>query len=161
MCDKTISESPKALAARIAELEKKLSVLSATGTVPQTQTSSFNNASSAKEDIPRSEAEELFVQPIAETQSERIPFPNISDVYEFLTDNPSLLSFLQKAKIYLQGDAVVIASDKFTIEMIKIESGESLNNSFISATGKSVNIIFEEQTIEETNINQVSFMDEL
>ncbi len=160
MCDKTISDSPKALAARISELEKKLSVLSATGTVSLQQSEETNNTPLVFEETTQNQSNEP-INTIDNKEFDRVPFPNISEVYEFLSDNPSLLSFLQKAKIYLQGDDVVVVSDKFTIDMIKLESGTSLNNAFISAIGKPVNIIFEEAKTEDTNTNQVSFMDEL
>ena len=154
MCDKTVSDSPKALAARISELEKRLAVLSATGL-----NKNFIETESIVEtpEIIKSE-ENVATKDISH---ERIPFPNISEIYEFISDNPSLLSFLKKSKVYLQGDVVIIASEQFTIDMIKIESGNMLNDAFVSTLGKSVNITFEEAKQETKNESQVSFMDEL
>ncbi len=157
MCDKSISDSPKALAARISELEKKISVLSATGSLPQEQ----KTVDLQTNITPKSETVVTEESHILTVNEDRIPFANISDVYEFLLDAPALLSFLKQAKVYLQGDDIIIAADKFVLDMIKIESGETLSNAFASVMGRIVNMVFEEAKNEPVNKDQVSFMDEL
>lgn len=154
MCDRSISDSPKALSARISELEKKLSVLAATGIVPAADTQkSFNNV---KEEIAAQDYQTVSI-PV----SERIPFPDISEVYEFLSDNPALTAFLKQAKIFLENETVVIAAEKFVLDMIQIEGGSVLVNAFISVSGKPIKIIFEETAIIQETPKQVSLIDEL
>ena len=158
MCDKSISDSPKALAARISELEKRITLLTATGFVHVTDENKVENNVPKIEKCEEKESVTSDIKP--ETQT-AIPFPNISEVYDFISNNPSLLSFLNQSKIYLRGDDVIIAADKFTLDMIKIESGDSLKGAFVSALGKNVNLIFEEAKNDTKDENQVSFMDEL
>lgn len=156
MCDKTISDSPKALAARISELEKKFSVLSAAGITNQTfSVDEPLMVVKDKDDVITNKLDE------ASSSIERLPFPNISDVYDFLSENPSLTSFLKQSKVYLQNDDVIIASKEFILQMIEIEGGALLRNAFVSVLGRMVNVVFE-KIISDTPINeQVSFMDEL
>ncbi len=155
MCDRSISDSPKALAARISELEKKLSVLSATGFTPTTASEPINtkptNETKAFEEIPVN----------SEPLSERIPFPNISEVFEFLSNNPALTAFLSKAKIFLENDKAVITADRFVLDMIQMEGGNALNDAFASVLGRRVTVVFEESSGASEDTAQVSLIDEL
>lgn len=157
MCDKTVSDSPKALAARISELEKKISVLSATGGyVPTVEP----EAKPAKP-VPVNNATEPQKANPPKNESERIPFPNISDVYEFLSSDPSTLTFLQQSKVYLEGENVIIVAEEFAVQMLKTNGGQSLIDAFVSVLGKRVNLIYEYATKQDVNSSQVSFLDEL
>ena len=156
MCDRSISDSPKALAARISELEKKLSVLSATGVKPTVTAQSSIIPDKADDDTHTSVPER------AENKSvERIPFPNVSEVFEFLSDNPALLAFISKAKIYLENDCAVIVAERFILDMIQMEAGTSLDDAFASVSGKRLSIKYEESSGEARDTAQVSFIDEL
>ncbi len=156
MCDKTVSDSPKALVARISELEKKISVLSATG--------GFYAKAPTSEPIEKPSKSETIEKESAknpDSDSERIPFPNISDVYEFLSSNPLLLPFVQQSQIYLQGDNVTVCAEDLAIQMFESDGGMSLNDAFVSVLGKKINIIYEKYTKQDVNSGQVSFLDEL
>jgi DNA polymerase-3 subunit gamma/tau len=154
MCDKSLSDSPKALAARISELEKKLSVLAVTGIAPQETKLTEEIKDEAAEVIDNN----LDVQSAA---SEREEFSNISDVYEFLSNNPSQLSFLTQTKVYFDGTKVIISGQKFVLDMIQIEGVDNLSNAFTSVLGRKAEIIFEESEKEKANTDQVSFIDDL
>lgn len=154
MCDKTVSDSPKALAARIAELEKKIAVLSVTG-IP-----------SINEPIP------IIVEPennkviettetVSNNEIQRVPFQNISEVYEFLSDNQGLLAFLKQANVFIESNNIIITADRFILDMIQMDAGDSLKNAFSSVAGMVVNIKYEEAQKENDHQNQISFIDEL
>ncbi len=154
MCDKTISDSPKALSARISELEKKLSVLAATGVMPK----------SNKHDDIHNNTETVPAKPIeSETnvKNERKEFANISDVYEFLSNKPSLSSFLSQTKVSSEGNKIIISGTRFALDMIKIEGEEALSNAFASVLGHSVEIIYEECDEKQQTPKQFSLIDEL
>lgn len=154
MCDRTISDSPKALAARISELEKKLSVIMATGALP-----------SAATELPQqtkvSPSPDVKPDTASRTISERTPFANLSELLEFLSNNPALTAFLEKAKIYLEEDTAVIVSDRFILDMIQMEAGNSLNDAFASVLGRKIKVVFEEADSTPNNDDQVSLIDEL
>ena len=154
MCDKSFSDSPKALAARVSELEKKLSVLAATGIVPQNTT--------ATEEIKKASTPvtENTIE-VSNESVERSEFTNISDVYDFLSNNPSQLSFLTQTKIYSEGDKIIISGLKFALDMIQIEGVDNLSNAFASVLGRRVEIAFEEANNAKENTDQVSFINEL
>ncbi len=154
MCDKSLSDSPKALAARVSELEKKLSVLAATGIVPQNTT--------ATEEIKKAPTQvtENTLE-VSNESGERSEFANISDVYDFLSSNPQLLSFLIQTKVYYDGNRIIVSGEKFAIDMIHFEGVDNLSNAFASVLGRKVEIVFEEvENIKENN-NQISFINEL
>jgi hypothetical protein len=154
MCDKSLSDSPKALAARVSELEKKLSVLAATGIVPQNTT--------ATEEIKKASTPvtENTIE-VSNESVERSEFANISDVYDFLSNNPSQLSFLTQTKVYSEGDKIIISGLKFALDMIQIEGVDNLSNAFASVLGRRVEIAFEEANNAKENTDQVSFINEL
>lgn len=154
MCDKSLSDSPKALAARISELEKKLSVLAVTGVVPQ-ESKSMNEI----QDIPLPVFEHNVE--IEQTVNSREEFLNISDVYDFLSNNPSQLSFLTQTKVYFDGKTIYICGQRFVLDMIQIEGVDNLSNAFASVIGRKVEIVFEEAENAKENKDQVSFIDEL
>ncbi len=153
MCDRSISDSPKALAARISELEKKLSVLSATGVaVVEKAEPVFTEKNNDEAIVPQSKEEHSV---------ERIPFPNVSEVFEFLSNNPALTAFLSKAKIFIEDDTVIVTADRFVLDIIQMEGGNSLNDAFASVAGRRVKVVFEESDEAPDDSSQVSFIDEL
>ena len=159
MCDRSISDSPKALAARISELEKKLSVIAATGIVPANERQMVSDAAvEAKIDKVEinysSEESSAFVK-------ERSMFAEISEVYEFLSNNQALCSFLRRAIVYIDGNMVYIVAEKFVIDMIKLENNGALDDAFTSVSGKLIKIVYEEAEPKSDDKKQVSFIDEL
>lgn len=158
MCDRSVSESPKALAARISELEKKLAVLMASGSMTVVPISE----SKAHEAGSETEAASLIQNDYnKEPVNERYPFNDISEVYGFLSDNPALSAFLQQAKVYTDGDNIYICAEKFALEMIKMEGERPIEEAFASVTGKFSKIIYEEIATAKEPSNQISFIDEL
>lgn len=158
MCDRSVSESPKALAARISELEKKLAVLMASG-APAVAPTSANKASESDN---TAETETPVQKNDVQTQAnDRIPFAEIAEVYEFLSGNPALSAFLQQSKVYTDGENIYICAEKFTLDMIKMEGERPVEEAFASVTGKFSRIIFEEISASKDASNQISFIDEL
>ncbi len=153
MCDRSISDSPKALAARISELEKRLSVISAMGIQP---TSIVEPIVTVVEKEP--EIEEKAIN----DSTNRIPFSEISDVYDFVSDDPSLSAFLKKANVYREGTDIVISGDKITINMINTKSNErTIIEAFASVIGKVVPIRYEIANTPKTENVKKSLIDEL
>lgn len=158
MCDRSVSESPKALAARISELEKKLSVLIASGAsafIPQTDARIEPPAVSSEVKAP--EAKTV----IENRPNEKQLFADIAEVYDFLSNNPALVAFLQQAKVYTDGDGIYICADPFTLEMIKMEGERPIEEAFASVMGRFPKIYFEEAVAEKAPSDQISFIDEL
>ncbi len=151
LCDRAVSDSPKALAARVSELEKKLSILAATGVVPREQNT--NPIFEAKQ--PEKVSEEPSVEP---QKPVRVPFREIADVYEFLS-NPYLESFLKLTKVYKSGADIYICGDTYQINIIKQNDIKVLSDAFAAVIGKVVNINFEE--VDNNDEQQISFIDEL
>lgn len=154
MCDKSLSDSPKALAARVSELEKKLSVLAVTGVVP------------IESNAQHETVEAIAVSPTpatvpAEIANEREKLTNISDVYDFLSNNPSQVSFLKQTNVYSEGDKIIVSGQKFALDMIQIEGVDNLSNAFASVLGRKIEIVFEEAQNAKEDPAQVSFINDL
>jgi hypothetical protein len=155
MCDRSISDSPKALAARIAELEKKIALLSATGVTMREQAVLTQESTDAN--VNETKTEEKVT---AETIQQRVPFREISDVYDYLSNDMSLLSFLKLTKVYRNGDDIFICGDKNQLNIIQQFNLQSVKDAFTSVVGKIVNVNFEEADIKD-DPQQLSFIDEL
>jgi DNA polymerase-3 subunit gamma/tau len=153
MCDRSISDSPKALAARISELEKKIALLSVSGVAPAKITQNTTIVSEAH----------IEAEPIVEipSSSERKPFDEISDVYEYLSNNPSLYGFLLQTKTYIENDTVYITGARFALDMIQLEGGDTVINAFTSVIGKTVTVVYEETSESKEDHKQISLIDEL
>jgi len=160
MCDRSISDSPKALTARIADLEKKLSILSATGiqrqdTEPQpvfVQTSTVSPQAQGSDEKPseHSKAESM------------IEFDRMFEVFEFLSDQSSLCAFLKLIKVYINGNEILLCGSSFNIDMIQSQDANKiLVDAFSSVIGKLVTIKFINSENTDTDTNQVSLIDEL
>jgi len=153
MCDRTVSDSPKALAARITDLEKRIAVLSATGYTPES-TISDTSETVIKEDP----AKALNVT----IKSERMLFSQISDVYDYLSDKSYLCGFLKQATVYIEDDIITISATSFVIDMIKAENADrTIIEAFASVIGRFPTIQYEEAVAEEKNDGQISLIDEL
>lgn len=152
MCDKSISDSPKALAARISDLEKKIAVLSVSG-VPSQLT--VQTKSSVTEEEPYAEVEAKKVT------YGRVPFAEISEVYDFLSDDPALSAFLKQTNVYFDDSVIYICGEGFVLQMIQMENSTALSDAFSSVIGKHVKIVFEENTDKPTKNGQQSLIDEL
>ena len=157
MCDTSLSDSPKALAARIAELEKKIAVLSVVGVRDGNESAPLNTASAP-------DIEESSIPAAAEPEPEKCrqtDFTRLSEVYEFLTDKPSLCAYLAKTSITSDGKSVIIRGDRFILDMIAMDSDENLlSNAFSAAAGTKLNVVLKESDLQESN-GQQSLIDEL
>lgn len=150
MCDRSVSDSPKALAARIADLEKKLSVLAVTGVV----------TNEVPEPVQKPKQEEAPVKSAPAKSAERLPFRGMADVYEFLSDAHSLCAFLKQADVYLEDSKIIICGPKLTLDIIRSDDSVLLKNAFSTAVGKVVQIEFVEADAEAMQ-QQVSLIDDL
>ena len=152
MCDPSLSDNAKALSARIAELEKKINVISVMGCdVPQRPE---NTAVETRTDV-------AVDNPDEPAASERIPFTNTGELYDFLSQKPSACAFLKQTDIYINGGKIEIEADRFAIDMIGMEcDNDLLNAAFSTAMGKKTSVYFTE--VDKTNDkNQQSLIDEL
>ncbi len=157
MCDRSLADSSKALLARISDLEKKLAVMAVTGSAgtyvaPKVETVpekvSYENKPAVEQTVSQSKDRQLF--------------GDISEVYAFLSDAPSLNGFLKQSKVFIDDETIVISANDFVIAMIKAEDGERiLYEAFSSVIGKSTKIIFEEADGKLQASVQTTLIDEL
>ncbi len=158
MCDRNVSDSPKALAARISDLEKKLSVLAATGIASGVS----NPLPEIKDEAPAEEPEAEAIKEQKTVKPDRVPFTKSEELYEFLNDKPSLSAFLKQSRIYVEGDEIVVIADRFVLDMIKIEGGNgSVVEAFASVMGKVMKVRFETAKTAPADPQQMSLIDEL
>ena len=150
----------KALTARIADLEKKLSILSATGiqrpdTEPQPIAEQTSTAS-LQAQVPVEKNQEF------EKTESLTEFDRMFEVFEFLSDQPSLCAFLKLLKVYENGNEILLCGTAFNIEMIQSQNAEkTLVDAFSSVIGRLVTIKFKNQEDVNTDTNQVSLIEEL
>ncbi len=160
MCDRSVSDSPKALTARIADLEKKLSILSATGI----QRQDADPQPIIEQPAPVSKqthVSDVKTPESAKTESV-IEFDKMFEVFEFLSDQPSLCAFLKLLKVYENGNEILLCGTAFNIEMIQSQNAEkTLIDAFSSVIGRLITIKFQNQEDVNTDTNQVSLIDEL
>ncbi len=154
MCDRSISDSPKALAARISDLERRLSVLAVTGVRPNTEIPEIT-------EIKKEEAK-IDNDVLSDSgDTDRVSFPSISGVYEFLSNKPSVSAFLKQANVFQNGNEIIISAERFVIDMLKGEGERTLFEAFASVMGKMPNIKFEEATATVVSKQKKSLIDEL
>jgi len=115
LCDPSLSESQKALLARISRLEKQIvngvSVVSA----PQPQPEPI------RIDPPQSiNREKKSTSVSAKT------FTQYAELAEEMAGHPDLLPYVQKIKAVIEGDKFIIIADPFTNSMLQLGSNASL-----------------------------------
>lgn len=136
MCDRSLSDSPKALAARISELERRLALLTAAGYRPAEDSTPDIQPEPAAAAPSRTDN-----PPEAPVREEPIPFDGISDVYEYLSGAPDIRGFLQQASVARIGDRIIVSANPFTLEMLGSDKNKkTLCEAFIAATGKRVTL---------------------
>ena len=152
MCDRTISDSPKALAARISELEKKIALLTATGfSIP---------APIIEQETPKTEEKKHITENILTT--ERTPFSDMSEIYEYLSKEPQVIAFLKQSKVFNDNDNIIIVAEDFAKKMLDNPFNKKLlTEAFTSVIGKIVTVSFETQNNMSVNENQTTLIDEL
>jgi DNA polymerase-3 subunit gamma/tau len=153
MCDRSISDTPKALAARISELEKKIALLSAKGFVAG-ETTSFAAPPLVRAENPATEND-------IDRSVERSLYPEISEVYEYLSDQGQIKAFLKQTKVFIQDNNIIIVADDLQKNMLdNADSRRYLSDAFTSVSGCPVSISFESAK-RDTNSNQTTLIDEL
>lgn len=156
MCDTSLSDSPKALAARISELEKKIAVMSVMGT--ETGAPAIVEETNKPEKIVEVKTDAVQNEPEAEMQ---IPFDRLEEINEFLNNSPSICAFLGSTDIMLQGSKAIITADKFTLDMIAMDNDfPALTAAFSSVLGRKTEVVLKVANKKEHDAQQ-SLIDEL
>ena len=158
MCDPSLSDSPKALSARIADLEKKIAIMSVMGV----ETSAPPVIEEPEK--PAEEAEKKEPQFIKEpvTEEEQVPFDKLEEINEFLNNAPSICAFLGSTDIMLQGSKVIITGDRFTIDMISMDNDfPALTAAFSSVLGRKAEVVLVPSDKKTEDNAQQSLLDEL
>ncbi len=130
MCDLSLSDSPRALAARISALEKKLSALAATG---------FSCVSNQEQLIVKDEytpetpenSKIINTQPVVTDEK---PFAFLPELIEALNNAPHISGFIQQSHITTDGDVMIIKGDSLSLQMIKTDI-PALSEAVASVTG--------------------------
>lgn len=160
LCDLSLSESPKALLARIAELEKKVAegVVVNTEAAQKPKVALIPNAPIDTEKKPS--VEPIPVEPIPSDASEK-PFKAFPELLQELKDHPDICSFVRMARITEKGDTVVIYTDLLGKNILsRPASKAALESAFKTITGKAKHIQIEEKTGREES-DTPSLIDEI
>ncbi len=159
MCDRSVSDSPKAMSARIADLEKKLSLLSITG-LPVSENIEKETVITQSKKTTVSSTKNNDIKKI--TPTNRREFNRMYDVYEYLSDQSSLLAFLKLVRVFEDGENVILSGTDFNLSMIRnLNSDQLIVNAFSSVMGKLVKLQYEVNENEAKDSNQISLIDEL
>ena len=138
MCDIKLDDSPKALLARIAELERR----------PAVQAVAAVSEETAQEEIipvvvaPKAEVKaETEITVLHEAPAENTVFEEFAEFLEALSGRSDLVSFASKADIKVKGNVLQIHTDFIGYTMLsKADAMTELNKAVISATGKTMKI---------------------
>lgn len=147
LCDLSLSESPKALLARIAELEKKVSE----GVIVNSEAPVIKKPSIAP--IPDAPADNKKppVEPIPSDTDEK-PFKAFPEFLQEIKDHPDICSFVRMAKMTETGKEVIIYSDLLGKNILSQPAAKALLESAVkSVTGKAKQVLIKEKTGKEDN----------
>lgn len=152
LCDLTLSEHPKALLARISELEKKLSdghpnmivespVIAAPLVSVQESESSIEKTD------------------IAEKNEEK-PLAAFPEILEELKQEQAIYPFVRKSRMYINNNEVILYCDKLAKNILSMDANRILiENAIKSATGKTTALIIKEKV--GTDENYPDLIDEI
>jgi len=157
LCDLSLSDSPKALLARIAELEKKV----AEGVAGKPEAPSVRKPSVAPIPNPPVEKEKKpKIEPIPSDAGEK-PFKALPELLQELKDHPDVCSFLRMARITEKGDAVMIYTDLIGKHILTQPAAKAAIESAVkTVTGKDKQVQIQEKTGKEEN-SSPSLIDEI
>ena len=148
MCDPSLSDSTKALMARVARLERQ--VASGVAVTPaQTETPKMEQTAPT---TPKTEASAK--SPVLKGEA----FGQYADLLEEMMGYPDLLPYVQKTKAVIENGVFVVISDGFTIRMLQLgDNLQHLTDAVRIVTGKPYEITFRERTKEqeENPINEL------
>ena len=146
LCDFTLSDSTKALMARLSRLEKLL----ANGAVPPVAPPSAPTVEPKKTPVKQAPA------PSAKENVQ--PFTRYAELAEEMMGHPDLLPYIQKIKVSLEDGKFVITADSFTNQMLQLGSNpQALNDAVKMVTGQAYEIVFRDRTkaMEEDPLNEL------
>ena len=146
LCDFSLSDSTKALLARISRLEKLLAngVVSPVDTVPATP-----------EIQPKAESK---AEVVSQPKSNGKAFTKYAELAEEMMGHPDLLPYIQKIKASIEDGKFVITADAFTNQMLQLGSNpQALNEAVRMVTGQAYEILFRDRTNaqEEDPLNEL------
>lgn len=134
LCDLSLSDSPQALAARVARLEKGIPQ------APETRQSASTAASAPAEISAAPSA------PKTPPQRTGIPFEQYAELAEEMAGHPDLLPYLTKLQAFFEGDCFVILADTFTNRMLQRGSNaQTLAEAIHAVTGRDYRLIFRDR----------------
>ncbi|MCH5184088.1 MAG: DNA polymerase III subunit gamma/tau [Oscillospiraceae bacterium] len=145
LCDLSLSDSPQALAARVARLEK--GALQAPE-IRQTPAESVPapTAKAAPKDPPKE-------APQAPPQETGVPFEQYAELAEELAGHPDLLPYLTKLQAFIENDRFVIVADAFTNRMLQRgTNAATLAEAVRAVTGRSYTPVFRDR-VPKSNEN--------
>ena len=136
LCDLSLSDSPQALAARVARLEKGIQQ------VPEARPSATVSPSAPKE-APKEAPKDA---PKEAPQAAGIPFEQYAELAEEMAGHPDLLPYLTKLQAFLEGDSFVILADAFTNRMLQRgTNAQTLADAVRTVTGRGYRLIFRDR----------------
>ncbi len=137
LCDPALSESPKALLARIAKLEKLLT----SGTVAVAAPPSECKAAAKEPDPPKAPSTKICRQ----------NFSKYAELAEEMMGHPDLLPYIQKIEAIIEEDSFIITADSFTIRMLQLgNNAQAVAAAVQAVTGRSYKLVFRERGQEQT-----------
>ena len=147
MCDPSLSDSTKALMARVARLERQVA-----GGISVSPAPTPEPAAPVEAPPPKPEA------PKATATSRGEAFTQYAELAEEMMGHPDLLPYVQKIKAVIENDSFVVISDGFTIRMLQLGSNlQCLTDAVRIVTGKAYELVFRERTkaMEEDPLNEL------
>jgi DNA polymerase-3 subunit gamma/tau len=157
LCDLSLSESPKALLARIAELEKKIAEgnITVNTTTPAAQKPSI----APIPDAPVGKEQKKPIEPIPSDTDEK-PFKALPEFIQEIKNHPDICSFVRMAKMTEKGDDIIIYADLLGRNILSQPASKAVLESAAKAvTGKAKQVLIKEKTGKEEH--SPSLIDEI
>ena len=149
LCDLSLSESPKALLARLAELEKRVS--DGTFTVNTTSPAAQKPSIAPIPDAPVEKEQKPSIEPIPSDTDEK-PFKAFPEFIQEIKNHPDICSFVRMAKMTEKGDEVNIYTDLLGKNILSQPAAKAiLEGAIRTVTGKAKQVIVKEKTGKEDN----------
>lgn len=148
MCDPSLSDSAKALMARVARLERQVASGAVAVSAPIEEPVKVSDTPSAPEKKP----------PAAASAPTGEAFAQYADLMEEMMGYPDLLPYVQKIKAVIENGVFVVISDGFTVRMLQLgNNAQHLADAVRIVTGKPYKIEFRERTkeMEDNPLNEL------
>lgn len=148
LCDLSLSDSPQALAARVARLEKGIAQTPEARQSPPAAASAPSKPQAAASSAPKEAPQEAGA-----------PFEQYAELAEELAGHPDLLPYLTKLQAFIENGRFVILADAFTNRMLQRgNNAQTLAEAIRAVTGRSYELIFRDRTqkgAENAPINEL------